>query len=75
MPSSSRVIVANDYSFDSYAFGMMPFEYALWHNRKALGWGNVLFVDGHVNYLQATYNNPDFQNGRTGRSSTIADCT
>ena len=63
----SRVILANDQTFDVYGFNWLgawprPLVYSYWHH-KTLGWGNVLFVDGHVQFLQATYNKPDFQRG------------
>jgi prepilin-type processing-associated H-X9-DG protein len=34
-----------------------------WHDRKRLGYGNVLFVDGHIGYYQPTVTAPDFQRG------------
>jgi hypothetical protein len=66
----SKVIVANDYPFNMWGFQAdapgpagKPFQYAYWHHEKALCWGNVLFVDTHIVYCQATYDKPDFQNG------------
>jgi prepilin-type N-terminal cleavage/methylation domain-containing protein/prepilin-type processing-associated H-X9-DG protein len=66
----SKVIVANDYAFCAYGWiqsvpgtPSKPFQYSFWHHEKKAGYGNVLFVDGHINYLEATYNKPDFQNG------------
>jgi prepilin-type N-terminal cleavage/methylation domain-containing protein/prepilin-type processing-associated H-X9-DG protein len=64
----SKVILSHGEPFIVYGFKWMgawplPVTYAYWHNKKQLGWANVLFVDGHVRYLRATYNNPDFQHG------------
>ena len=66
----SKVVLANDYSFCAYGWkfsapgpASKPFQLSYWHHEKALGWGNVVFVDGHISYLQATYDKPDFQNG------------
>jgi prepilin-type N-terminal cleavage/methylation domain-containing protein/prepilin-type processing-associated H-X9-DG protein len=61
--NSTRCVLANDFAFNCYFLGWVPFQSMYWHDRKKLGWANVLFVDGHVQYLQATTNNPDFQNG------------
>ena len=70
--ASSQVIVANDYSFGAYGWQeevpgpvSIPFQYSYWHHEKAIGWGNVVFVDSHIDYLQATYDRPDFQNGKS----------
>jgi prepilin-type processing-associated H-X9-DG protein len=70
--SSSKMILANDMSFNCfflYSMYFAPFEYMYWHKQlktghevDLLGWGNVLFVDGHVNFLQANYR-PNFQSG------------
>jgi prepilin-type N-terminal cleavage/methylation domain-containing protein/prepilin-type processing-associated H-X9-DG protein len=63
----SKIILANDWScnayFDSSGSGAV-FEYMYWHDPKRLGYGNVLFVDTHVSYLQITPRSPDFQRGR-----------
>ncbi len=68
--SPSQVIVANDYAFGMWGWKEeapgardKPFQYAYWHRDKSLCWGNVLFVDSHISYLQATHDKPDFQNG------------
>jgi prepilin-type N-terminal cleavage/methylation domain-containing protein/prepilin-type processing-associated H-X9-DG protein len=62
----SKVVLCNDFSFDCYfqytTFGGV-FQYMYWHHRKALGYANVLFVDTHVGYHQATKDKPDFQRG------------
>jgi prepilin-type N-terminal cleavage/methylation domain-containing protein/prepilin-type processing-associated H-X9-DG protein len=62
--NTSRTILVNDSSFSVHALGMDVFQYIYWHNKKALGYGNVAFVDGHVGYYEATLNKPDFQRGR-----------
>ena len=55
--SPSRIILANDFSFSSYfeyrQWGNRAFNLMYWHDRTRLGFGNVLFVDSHVAYLQA----------------------
>jgi prepilin-type N-terminal cleavage/methylation domain-containing protein/prepilin-type processing-associated H-X9-DG protein len=53
----SKIILANDFSFSCYfEYGTrrMVFQYMYWHNKSKLGYGNVLFVDSHVSYHQAT---------------------
>ena len=52
--SPSLVILVDDDSSGSYFAGDTPFEYAYWHHKTQLGWGNRVFVDGHVAYQQAT---------------------
>jgi len=63
--NASRVILVNDYSFNVHFYNVILFQKAYWHDKKRLGYGNVAFVDGHVEYLGATRNNPDFQRGPT----------
>ena len=57
-----KVILVNDYSFNAHALNSAAFQYAYWHDGR-LGFGNVAFVDSHVEYLEATQNAPDFQHG------------
>jgi prepilin-type N-terminal cleavage/methylation domain-containing protein len=59
----SKVILANDNSVNCFFGNARPFEYMYWHHRGQLGYGNVLFVDQHIGYLQATINRPNFQQG------------
>jgi prepilin-type N-terminal cleavage/methylation domain-containing protein/prepilin-type processing-associated H-X9-DG protein len=64
----SKVILIHGEPFVVYGFNWMgawpqPATYAYWHHKQQLGWANVVFVDGHVQYLQATHNRPDFQHG------------
>ncbi len=61
--SPTRVIFNNDFSFNIHLVRMKLFHKALWHDKKRYGYGNLLFVDGHVAYFQATEDKPDFQNG------------
>ena len=70
LKNTSELILVRDFSFCAY-FGTddtsedaVPFGYFYWHNRDENGFGNVEFVDGHIEYLQATNYDPDFQNGR-----------
>ncbi len=57
-----RVILVNDYPVNVHYFDSAAFQFSYWHNSQ-IGYGNVLFVDSHVDYLQATRNAPDFQHG------------
>jgi len=63
----TRMALANDFSFNCYfefvTWGRKTFQYMYWHDRMRLGFGNVLFVDAHVGYHQATTDKPDFQRG------------
>jgi prepilin-type processing-associated H-X9-DG protein len=66
----SRVILMHGEPFIVYAFNWLdagawpkPATYAYWHHKRQLGWANVMFVDGHLSYLQATHDKPDFQHG------------
>jgi prepilin-type N-terminal cleavage/methylation domain-containing protein/prepilin-type processing-associated H-X9-DG protein len=61
----SRVILVNDFSFNVHFLDNVIFQFAYWHNPKQLGYGNVAFVDSHAEYLQATKNATNFQNGKT----------
>jgi hypothetical protein len=48
------VILVNDNSASCYFNGSgpgVPFQYMYWHTPKQLGWGNVEFVDRHVEYM------------------------
>ncbi len=49
----SRIILVNDYSFNVHLLNNVIFQWAYWHDKKKLGFGNVAFVDSHVEYLQA----------------------
>lgn len=59
----SKVVLVNDFSFNCYFENNNAFEYMYWHDPKHLGYGNVAFVDQHVQYLSASINQPDFQHG------------
>ncbi|HZM05644.1 MAG TPA: prepilin-type N-terminal cleavage/methylation domain-containing protein [Candidatus Saccharimonadales bacterium] len=66
----SKIIVVNDYSMNCYFDYLVDdaevFQYVYWHNPKQLGWGNALFVDGHISYQQAVIlNKTNFQSGPT----------
>ena len=50
----SQVILANDFSFNAYLVGMYPFHRTTWH-KKENGWGNLLFIDGHVSFRKAKF--------------------
>lgn len=61
----SLIVMAADFSFTCWFGNGRPFETVLWHNNHVLGFGNVLFVDYHVEYKQALLNkaNPSYQRG------------
>lgn len=59
----TKVIFNNDFSFNIHLVRMKLFHKALWHDKRRHGYGNLLFVDGHVAYFRATEDKPDFQNG------------
>ena len=67
--NTHKLILVRDFSFLAYfitpegTHGGLPFGYFYWHKNKYNGWGNVTFVDGHTEFLQATQDKPDFQNG------------
>lgn len=59
-----QTILVCDQSFRAYFQGFYPcWMYAYTHNKKENGWGNVAFVDNHINFIQATNDKPDFQSG------------
>jgi len=58
-----HVILAGDGTLMTYFWNLNPFVRAYWHDKKELGWTNALFVDSHVQYIQMTFANPDFQHG------------
>jgi prepilin-type N-terminal cleavage/methylation domain-containing protein len=60
----NKVIVVNDFAFNVHALNSAVFQYSYWHDKALLGYGNVAFVDTHVDYLQATQSAPDFQRGK-----------
>ena len=71
IPAPSQVILANDYPVGAYGWQQevsgpinKPFQYSFWHHDSEPGWGNVAFLDNHIDYFRATYDKPDFQNGR-----------
>jgi prepilin-type N-terminal cleavage/methylation domain-containing protein len=66
--NSANLVLASEQSFNTYfmykATGT-PFDFAYWHDRKKQSVGTVVFVDTHVNFLQASTKNPplDCQRG------------
>jgi len=61
----TKVILVNDFSFNCFYGNTRPFEYMYWHKKDVLGWGQVMFVDQHVEYLRAFVNKPSFMDGPT----------
>lgn len=59
--SPSKTVLSYDEPFAEF-FNNMVYFIGTWH-RPEPGYGNVLFVDGHVTFLKATWNNPDFRTG------------
>jgi prepilin-type N-terminal cleavage/methylation domain-containing protein len=59
----SFVILVNDNSFNCFFENNRPFQYLYWHHEKVIGYGNVMFIDQHVDYLKATISQPNFQRG------------
>ena len=60
----AKVVLCNDFAFNcyfEYTRWKGVFQYMYWHSKDQLGYANVLFVDSHVGYYQATTKNPDFQ--------------
>ena len=73
-----RVILVIDSCFNPWSLNDRPqangppFAYYYWHNRDELGWGNIAFVDLHIEYKHTYSENPranpdypkyNFQNG------------
>ncbi len=61
--SPSKIVLVNDNSFNCYFENNNAFEYMYWHDKSNLGYGNVCFVDQHIEYLRAKFNQPNFQEG------------
>jgi prepilin-type processing-associated H-X9-DG protein len=62
----TKIVLANDFAFNcyfEYASRRQVFQSMYWHDRKRIGFANVLFADTHVGYYQATTDKPDFQRG------------
>ncbi|MGH7979998.1 MAG: hypothetical protein ACREE6_11535, partial [Limisphaerales bacterium] len=60
----SLIVVANDFSFSAWFNNSKPFMIMRWHNTQD-GYGNVVFVDQHAEYLAAILNrsNRDYRFG------------
>ena len=56
----AKVVMVSDWPFNVHFQDSANFSFMFWHGLEP-GWGNVLFIDGHVVYLQATQFNPTFQ--------------
>jgi len=59
----SKVVMVSDFSFNVYLVNATVFQYMYWHDKSRLGYGNVAFVDTHVEYLQATRSATNYQRG------------
>jgi prepilin-type N-terminal cleavage/methylation domain-containing protein len=49
----SKIIYANDFSFNAYFMNLTPFHEAYWHHRTVNAWGSVNFVDSSVKFRKA----------------------
>ena len=63
VPHPDRVILTNDIAASCYLVNCNPLRRMYWHHKTQIGWGNLLFVDGHVTFLQVANNNPSYQSG------------
>ena len=61
--SPSKIILANDFSANCFFENGNPFESMFWHDRSTLGYGNLAFVDQHVEYLSVKVTGRNFQQG------------
>ena len=59
----SYIVFASDWGSAAYFAHFDPIRYFYWHHQTELGWGNVLFVDAHVKYLQLARDDPTYQKG------------
>ena len=58
-----KTVLVGDGPIGTWSHGYEPFMNYYWHDKKELGWSNAAFVDMHIEYLQFTKDDPDFQNG------------
>ena len=56
----SLVSLVNDFSMNAFYGNARPFEKMYWHHPKTLGYGSMLFVDQHVESLQAKIVKSDY---------------
>jgi prepilin-type N-terminal cleavage/methylation domain-containing protein len=63
--SPSKIILVNDFSVNCFFENNAPFESMYWHDKSTLGYGNVSFMDQHVEYLSAQLTQRNFQQGTT----------
>lgn len=56
------VVFTNDISASCYLVNTNPLRRMYWHNKTQIGYGNMMFVDGHVSYLQVV-RIPSYQRG------------
>ena len=61
--SPSKIILVNDFSFNCHFDNAQPFELMYWHDKNAAGFGNVAFIDQHVQYLCSLKPSTSFQQG------------
>jgi prepilin-type processing-associated H-X9-DG protein len=50
--SPFKCLLVGDAAVITYFHGAEPFMSFYWHDQKKLGWANVAYVDGHLDYLQ-----------------------
>ena len=61
--SPSKIVLVNDFSANCFFENSNPFESMFWHDRSTLGFGNLAFVDQHVEYLSVKLTQRNFQQG------------
>jgi prepilin-type N-terminal cleavage/methylation domain-containing protein len=62
----NQLMLVGDWTMTTYFRNQNPHQYMYWHNRKEMGWTNVVFVDLHMEFFRMTTpDDPDydFQHG------------
>lgn len=59
----SLIGFAWDGTLSCYYLNLNPIRSTFWHHSSELGWGNMLFLDGHVRYFQVLRTSPNYYRG------------
>ncbi|MCX8092042.1 MAG: type II secretion system GspH family protein [Verrucomicrobiae bacterium] len=59
----SKTFLTQDNTLAAWFANCNPFEISFWHDKKRLGRGGAVFVDGHAACVGVTRDKPDFQRG------------
>ncbi len=59
----SRILILTDGSSTSYYLNLNPIRIFNWHHPNEQGWGNMLFIDGHVRFHRAERDKPNYYRG------------